>query len=116
MSEGEKRQFKPDLLSADDPYAHIKDQEVVDVLGVAWVFQHMLSPDLKRLERSARNPRTGTIDGARLSRAFYEAVVLGRADDKGSVIPGSRIPYDNLKDQVGNAFDAALTSFLGYSG
>ena len=113
MSEEKERPLK---LDTEDPYASIKDQEIIDVLGVAWVFQHMLSPDLKRLERAARNPRTGNIDGARLSRSFYENVVLGRPNEKGQVIPGSRIPYDQLKDQVGNAFDTALTSFLGYTG
>jgi len=111
--ETKKRQL--DLADLGDPYAHLKDQEVVDVLGVPWVFQHMLVADLKRLERAARNPRTGNLDGARLSRLFYDAVVVGRADESGSPIPGSKIPYDQLKDRVANAFDAAITSFLGYT-
>ena len=113
MSEEKKRQLELDSLG--DPYAHLQDQEVVHVLGVPWVFQHMLVADLKRLERAARNPRTGNLDGARLSRLFYDAVVLGRADEDGNLIPSSKIPYDQLKDRVANAFDAAITSFLGYT-
>ena len=113
MSEEKKRQLELD--AAADPYAYLQDQEVVNVLGIPWVFQHMFVADLKRLERAARNPRTGNIDGARLSRLFYDAVVLGRADENGNLMPGTKIPYDQLKDRVANAFDTAITSFLGYT-
>lgn len=103
------------LIKSTAPYDDLKDQEVISVLGVDWVFQHMLSSDLKRYEKDARNPRTGSVDGARLSRSFYQAVVLGRADEKGNLIPGTRLPYNELKDRVVNAFDSAITSFLGYT-
>jgi hypothetical protein len=107
---------KKERLLNMSPYDDIEDQEVINVLGEKWVFQHMLSSDLKRLENSARNPRTGSIDGARLSRAFYDAVVLGQADENGKLITGTKLSYDKLKDKVVNAFDSAITSFLGYTG
>ena len=114
MGEEEERQrtFDPQA----DPFEDIDEQEVVDVLGVSFVFQHMLVKDLKRLEKQARNPRTDNTDGARLSRSFYTNVVLGRADQDGQLIPGSKPVYDDLIDKVANAFDAAITSFLGYGG
>ncbi len=114
MDEEGKRQLSFDPQA--DPFGDIDEQEVVDVLGVPFVFQHMLVKDLKRLEKQARNPRSNEVDGARLSRSFYANVVLGRADENGQLIPGTKPQYDNLIDKVANAFDAAITSFLGYGG
>lgn len=128
MGEGEERQLidrgEPRKGSGKpvkndwqaDPFEDITEQEVVDVLGIPFVFQHMLVRDMKRLEKQARNPRTGDVDGARLFRSFYDTVVLGRADDTGNLVPGTKTDYDSLIDRVANAFDVAITSFLGYGG
>jgi len=89
--------------------------EVRTVLGERFVFQQLLGADLKRLERGARNPRTDRTDSDRLLRAWYDAVVIGRADDAGNPIPASKVSFNELSAPGLNAFEAELTSFLGYA-
>jgi len=84
-----------------------------------WALQQVNGDYLKAAQRKARNPRTGQTDDRRLMRVWYDDVVLGEAvmDERGNctgVKPGTRIPIENLNAPAYNAFEAALTSFLGY--
>ncbi|GEM_PF-4909095 len=86
-----------------------------------WAFQQLAGDDLKRLERKARNPRTGETDGRRLLHIWYDTVVLGEAvtDLQGNCIgvkPDSKFEFSQLSAPALNAFEAELTSFLGYFG
>ncbi len=84
-----------------------------------WAFQQVNGDYLKTAQHKARNPRTGQTDDRRLFRVWYDDVVLGEAvlDGKENctgVKPGTRIPIEQLNAPAYNAFEAALTSFLGY--
>lgn len=104
------RRFIPDAALRDT------GTKVVPVLGQDWVFQQMLGQDLKRLERRARNPRTREVDGDKLLNLWYDSVVLGLADEDGNLIPNTKVPYSELSAPALNAFEAELSSFLGYTG
>jgi hypothetical protein len=99
------------------PAASLRDigTKTVNVNGQDWVFQQMLGTDLKKIERRARNLRTQQVDSDKLLRLWYESVVLGLADVSGNPMPDTVVPYDELAAPALNAFEAELSSFLGYS-
>ena len=102
------------MSQLEEQIGDVPDQEVVFVRERPYVFQMILAADQKRLENKCRHPRSRQLDPARLLRELYNAVVLGQADAQGHLIPGSKKPYQELTAREGNAFDTAITSFLGY--
>jgi hypothetical protein len=123
MSEGEgkrdgRSKLTPPLgLEGNTSRADLRDlpTKVIPVLGTNYVFQQVLGVTLKSLERRARNPRTQQVDSEKLLRMWYEGIVLGRADENEQPIPNSLVPFDELSAPAMNAFEAELTSFLGYT-
>ena len=103
---------------AADFYTDI-GMQAVQVGPKMWAFQQVTGDYLKQLERQARNPRTGQTDSRRLLRIWYDNVVLGEAvvDAQGNctgVRPEMKIDFSQLSAPALNAFEAELTSFLGY--
>jgi len=99
-------------IDPQQPYADQPDQEVVDVLGVGWVFQQPSGTGLKKIQDRCRNRRTGEISNPRFLQELCQEIILGVADEQGQPIPGTKFDPNKETARVTSAMEDALISFL----